>query len=115
MTHMHIYTCGCSFTHTGVPPEFTANPEDQFVFERDADGNAVNLVFNCPVTGSGPPNITWSVDTTCACTLTSSDHADRTLTGMATAKHCHCMLSCEYTLVSVSPGIDQGWWITSSD
>jgi hypothetical protein len=44
---------------SGDPPEFTSNPQDQFVFERDADGNPVTLTIMCPVTGSGPPNITW--------------------------------------------------------
>ena len=52
-----------TLVHTGDPPEFTSNPQDQFVFERDADGNPVTLTIMCPVTGSGPPNITWSART----------------------------------------------------
>ena len=45
----------------GDPPAFvsTDNPMDQFVFEVDDAGNPVSLVFTCPVTGSGPPEITW--------------------------------------------------------
>ena len=48
-------------THAGEPPAFPSidDPRDQFVFERDAEGNPVALNFNCPVTGSGPPVINW--------------------------------------------------------
>ena len=66
------------------------------MFEGDADGNPVTLTIMCPVTGSGPPNITWS-----------APQVHRTLTGIATTKHITDMFSCEYAVVSVSPGIDQ--------
>lgn len=46
----------------GDPPIFLPDgPEDQFVFEVDDDGDPVSLIFHCPVIGSGPPSITWSV------------------------------------------------------
>ena len=52
------------FFTAGEPPAFPfgSGPEDQFVFERDANGNQVSLVITCPVTGSGPPMINWLED-----------------------------------------------------
>ena len=50
----------------GDPPAFSSDdePQDQFVFEVDAEGRPVTLTFTCPVSGSGPPTITWSADDT---------------------------------------------------
>ena len=62
--------------YTGDPPEFTSNPQDQFVFERDADGNPVTLTFMCPVTGS--PNITYKW---------SAPQVQDTLASIVTTKH----------------------------
>ena len=45
---------GLATVVAGDPPAFQSfeDPRDQFVFETDADGNRVSLVFTCPATGT---------------------------------------------------------------
>ena len=50
-----IWPCIVSLLSTaGDPPAFESfeDPRDQFVFERDADGNQVSLMFTCLATGT---------------------------------------------------------------
>ena len=55
-THIHTYTQ----IHTiGEPPSLPSKLQEVFVFKEDADGNPVNLEFNCQAEGNPPPNITW--------------------------------------------------------
>ena len=52
---MGLLLCNIHYSHiTGDPPAFQSfeDPRDQFVFERDADGNRVSLMFTCPATGT---------------------------------------------------------------
>ena len=46
----------------GDPPSFESfqDPQDQFVYETDADNNPVSLKFTCPANGTDP-EINWCV------------------------------------------------------
>ena len=44
---------------TGTPPNFSEEPQDTVVFERDAAGNRASLNLTCMASGSPTPTIGW--------------------------------------------------------
>ena len=59
----HVYSFLITFSRvspvTDVPPQFTQEPEDTFVFETDASGQPTTLTISCGTSGEPTPTVTW--------------------------------------------------------